>query len=93
MERVVLGLDLLVEQLLPRRRTFVAQSGNVVDGINGQAVAVRTIADSELKRRVNIALLPVSTDEQVLLAFAAVRQTVDNMRLGLGLNVGAGYDF
>lgn len=74
---IVLGLDLLIKQLVSRCRTLVTQAGNVVKCINRQAIAVSTIPDSQLERSINVALLPVSADEQILLTLAAIRQAVD----------------
>ena len=81
MVRVILRLDLLIKQLLPRRRTLVTQAGNVIQRINRQAIAISAVPDSPLERRIDIALLPVSADEQVLLALAAICQAVNQPRV------------
>ena len=81
MVRIILRLDLLIKQLLPRRRTLVTQVTHVIKRINRQAIAISTVPDSQLERRVDIALLSVSTDEQVLLALAAICQAVDQPRV------------
>ena len=50
-------LDPLVDQLLASARAGDTETVHPVDGVDGQAEAVGLIADGELQRRVDIALL------------------------------------
>lgn len=49
-----------------------------INGVNGETEPVRLVADGELERRVNVALLLVSTDVQVLASGPLVGETVDH---------------
>jgi ABC-type transporter Mla MlaB component len=81
-ESVILRLDLLIEQRLAGRRTLVAQVAlDTIDRIDSQAVAIRTIADCQLQRGINVALLPVTSDVHVLLTLASVCHTVNQPRV------------
>jgi len=74
---VFLRLDLLVEHRLAGRRTLIAQSCDAIDGVNSQAVTVGTVTDGKLEGCIDVTLLPVTGDQEVLLALAAVCETVD----------------
>jgi hypothetical protein len=54
-----------------------------VDCVDGQAEAVALVADRQLERRVDIALLPVAAHVDVLLMRPMVGQPVDQPRVGM----------
>lgn len=68
----------LIQQSLPRRRTLVAQSlGQSVNRQHGQTIPITLVANRQLQRSIDIALLLVPSDVHVLLSGAVVGQTVD----------------
>lgn len=81
MVRVVLRLDLFIKQRLPRRPALITQRSNVINSINRQTIPIRAIANRQLKRGVDIALLPVSAHQHVLLPLATIRQAVNQPRV------------
>lgn len=76
MVRIILRLDLFIEQLFPRRRSLITQALDIIQRINRQTKPIRTVPNRQLKRRIDIALLPVPADQQILLALATIRKTV-----------------
>lgn len=81
MERVIPRADLLVEQCLSGRGSLITQARYAVDSVNGKAEPISTVADSQLQRSVNVALLTVSDNVQVMLTLALVRQAMDQPRV------------
>lgn len=73
---IILCLNLLIQQLFPRCTTFIAQSRDMINRINRKAVPIRTVPDRQLERRINVALLPVSAHEQIVLALTAICQAM-----------------
>ena len=65
---VVLACDLLVTQGLSNTGSRDAETGHPVDGVHGQAEAVRLVANGQLQRRVDVALLLVASHVDVALA-------------------------
>jgi hypothetical protein len=78
---IVLRLDLLVEQSLPRRTSLVAQRRDLVDRIDCQTVPIRSVADGELQWGINVTFLPVSTHKHVVLTLTAICETVNQPRV------------
>src|SRR5262249_26326527 len=64
---VVLAVDLLVARVLTNAGSCDLETGHPVDRVNGQAEAVRLVANGKLQRRVDVALLLVSADMDVVL--------------------------
>lgn len=83
----VLPFNLLILQLLPRTRALVAErlaiSRDTVNRQDGDAEAIRLVANSELKRRVDVALLLIAAHVHEVLARAAVGQAVDQPGVGM----------
>lgn len=75
---LVSRLNLGIQHGLPGSRTAVVQLRHAVDGVNGQAEAVRLVANGQLQRGVDVALLLVAPDVNVLAARTLVRQAVDH---------------
>ncbi|CRK12876.1 hypothetical protein BN1723_009833, partial [Verticillium longisporum] len=88
LEGDVLGANLLVAQGLPRGGTAVVQARDAVDGVDGEAEAVRLVADGQLEGRVNVALFLVAADVEVGGAGPLVGQAVDEP----GVRVEVEYD-
>lgn len=74
---IVLRLDLLVQQSLSCRASLVPNRLHVINRIDRQTVSIRAIADRQLERRVDVALLPVPAYKQILLALSTVCQAVN----------------
>src|SRR5271163_1475509 len=75
--RVLLARNLLVGKLLANTGGGGAQAGDAVDGVHGQGEPVRLVADGQLQRRVDVALLLVAAHVEVVLTRPAVCQPVD----------------
>src|SRR5215510_10463649 len=80
---VLCARDLLVEQCLPNAGTCDTETGYPVNSIHGQGEAVGLIADGEFQRRVDVALLLVATHVNVVLTGPAVRESMDEPRVGV----------
>src|SRR5271167_176944 len=80
---VVFACDLLVAQGLANAGPRDAETGHPVDGVNGQAEPVGLVANGQLQRRVDVALLLVTAHMDVALAGPAVREPVDQPRIGV----------
>src|SRR5215471_19983683 len=80
---VLCARDLLVEQCLPNAGTCDTETGYPVNSIHGQGEAVSLIADGELQRRVDVALLLVAAHVNVVLTGPAVRESVDEPRVSV----------
>ena len=80
---VVFTRDLLVEQRLARARSADLVTRHAVDRIDGQAEAVGLIANSELQRRVDVALFFVAAHVDMALMRAVIGQPVDQPRIGM----------
>ena len=78
---MVLANDLLVAQILTNTGSCDVETGHPVDGVNGQAEAVRLVANGKLERRVDVAPLLVSADMDVVLVGPAVSEPVDQPRI------------
>src|SRR4029453_14117835 len=74
---VFLTLDPLVDQLLASARAGGTETGHPVNGIDGQSEAVGLIADGELQRRVDVALLFVAAHMDIVLTRPAVGEAMD----------------
>ena len=74
---VVLTLDLHVAELLLDVPAGDAERGHAVDDVDGQAEAVDLVADRQVKRRVDVALLLVAADVEVLVVRPAVCQPMN----------------
>lgn len=74
---MVLTLDPRFPQLLPRRRTRIAQLALAqIDGQDGETEAVRLVADAQLEWRVDVALFLVTAHVHEILPRPVVRQPV-----------------
>src|SRR5262245_25975546 len=80
---VLCARDLLVEQCLPNAGTCDTETGYPVNSIHGQGEAVGLIANGELQRRVDVALLFVAAHVNVVLTGPAVRESMDEPRVGV----------
>jgi hypothetical protein len=81
---MILSPDTHLEQLLPRPSATVAQLVlHVVDSQDSEREAVGLIADGQLERGVDVALLLVAADVQQLLARAVVGQAVHEPGVGV----------
>src|SRR5271166_6376378 len=69
--------DPLVGQFIAEAGRADAHAGDAVDGVDGQAEAVGLVADGQLQRRVDIALLLVAAHVDVVLTRPAVSEAVD----------------
>lgn len=76
LEGLVARSDLSVKESLSSSSARVAELGDAVNGINGQAEAIRLVADGQLKRGVNVTLLVVTTDVDMLVAGSLVGETM-----------------
>jgi len=74
---VVLAVDLLVARVLTNAGSCDLETGHPVDRVNGQAEAVRLVANGKLQRRVDVALLLVSADMDVVLVGPAISEPMD----------------
>jgi len=77
MESVILAPDLFVQQLLPSHGTLVAMARQTVDSVDRKTEPIGLVADSKLKRSIDVTLLLVATDMEIVLALAAVSETVN----------------
>src|SRR5215510_10766068 len=80
---VLCARDLLVEQCFANAGTCDTETGYPVNSIHGQGEAVGLIADGELQRRVDVALLLVAAHVNVVLTGPAVRESMDEPRVGV----------
>lgn len=78
-----LCLNLQIQQLLSNSGTLVVQAWNTINCIHGQAVSISLVANSQLKRSVNVALLLVSTNVNVGLTGSFVGETVNEPWVGV----------
>jgi len=69
---VVFAGDLLVAQRLANTGSRNAETGHPVDSVKGQAEAVGLVANGQLQRCVDVALLLVASHVDVALARPAV---------------------
>jgi hypothetical protein len=76
-ESLGLARQLLIDQPLSHTGCRVAEMLNQVNSVNSKAVSISLIAYSQLKRSVNIALLPVASYIQIMLARSLIRESVD----------------
>src|SRR5262249_23431509 len=64
---VIFTCDLLVQQGLASARPGDAETRHAVDRVDGQAEAVGLVADGQLQRRIDVALLLVAAHVNVVL--------------------------
>jgi len=76
-EGLHLGRQLSIDQLLSYTRSDIAQRRNQINRINGQTVSIGPITYCQFKRRVDVALLLVTSHMQVVLTGSLVGQPVD----------------
>lgn len=85
--RKILPLNLLILKILPRARALVPERlallGDLINRQDRDAEAVGLVADGELERRVDVALLLVAADVHEVLAWATIGQTVDEPGVGV----------
>src|SRR5271165_415891 len=74
---VLFARDPLVDQFIAEAGGADAQAGDPVDGVNGQGEAVGLVADGQLQRRVDVAVLLVAAHVDVVLARPPVGESVD----------------
>jgi len=82
-ECLLLGRDLHVVELLADTGALVLQHGQAVNGIHGETVTIGLVADSQLKRGIDVTLLLVSSDVDVELTRALVGESVDEPWVGM----------
>src|SRR5208283_5890063 len=75
--------DLLIEQGLARARTGDAEARHAVDRVNGQGEAVGLVTNSQLQRRVDVALFLVAAHVNAVLIRPAVGEPVDQPGVGM----------
>src|SRR5271165_3453812 len=80
---VVLTCDLLVEQGLASARSGDAETRHAVDRVNGQREAVGLVTNSQLQRRVDVALFLVAAHVNAVLIRPAVGEPVDQPGVGM----------
>jgi hypothetical protein len=81
---MILSSDALLDELLPSTRAAVAKLVlHVVNRQDSEGEAVGLVADGELERGVDVALLLVAADVQQLLARAVVSEAVHEPRVGV----------
>src|SRR5262245_31607482 len=74
---VALAVDLHVAQLLLDVRARDPQARDAIDDVDGETEAVDLVANGEIERRVDVALLFVAAHVQVLVIGAPVGQSMD----------------
>jgi hypothetical protein len=81
---MILSSDALLHELLPSPSTAVTKLVlHVVDSQDGQREAISLVADGQLERGVDVALLLVAADVQQLLARTVVGQAVHEPGVGV----------
>jgi PAS domain-containing protein len=74
--------DPLVGQFIAEATRAQAHAGDAVDGVYGQGEAVGLVADGQLKRRVDVAVLLVAAHVDVVLARPPVGESVQYSHCG-----------
>jgi len=75
--------DPLVGQFIAEATRAQAHAGDAVDGVYGQGEAVGLVADGQLQRRVDVAVLLVAAHVDVVLARPPVGESVDQPRVSV----------
>ena len=75
--------DPLVDQFIAEATRAGAHAGDAVDGIDGQGEAVGLVADGQLQRRIDVAVLLVAAHVDVVLARPPVGESVDQPRVSV----------
>lgn len=77
LEGVVLGSDLLIDELFTDHAGPVVKMGHSVDGFHRETESIRAVSNREFERGVNVSLFVVTSNVEVGGAVSLVGQTVD----------------
>src|SRR6266542_7066016 len=80
---ILFASDLLVHQRLANAGAFDAETGHPINGVDGEAKAISLIADGQLQRRVDVALLLITAHVDVVLSWPAVGEAVYQPRVAV----------
>src|SRR5262245_8417361 len=80
---VIFARDLLVKQSVPNTGAFDTETGHPINSIDRQAETIGLIADGELQRRVDVALLLIASHVDVPLRRSAIGEAMDQPRVGV----------
>src|SRR5215831_3594579 len=78
---MVFACDLRIAQGLADTGRRGTETGHTVDSVNGQAEPVRLVANGQLQRCVDVALLLVTAHMDVALAWPTVSEPVNQPRI------------
>lgn len=81
LEGIVLCGDLLIHELFANHTGPVVEMGHSIDGFHRETESIRTVANGEFERGVNVSLFVVTSNVEVGGAVSLVGQTVDEERV------------